>query len=128
MTPIRVAIVDDHPMIIGGLENILTRYPNIALTHTYNNGASLLNGLKENGAPDVLLLDIQLPDIPGDELTPLILRKYPNVRIIILTNFDSALYVNNMIRRGVHGYLLKTSEKDVLIKAIETVHNGDSYI
>ncbi len=128
MTTIHIAIADDHPMIIGGLENILSRYPHIVLTGTYNNGTSLLEGLREDGAPDVLLLDIQLPDITGDELTPLILKKHPGVRIIILTNFDSALYVNNMLRRGVHGYLLKTSEKEVLIKAIETVYGGGSYL
>jgi DNA-binding NarL/FixJ family response regulator len=128
MNAIRIAIADDHPMIIGGLENILSRYPHIILTGTYNNGTSLLEGLREDGAPDVLLLDIQLPDITGDELTPLILKKHPDVRIIILTNFDSALYVNNMLRRGVHGYLLKTSEKETLIKAIETVYGGGSYL
>lgn len=128
MNPIRIAIADDHPMIIGGLENILSRYPHIILTGTYNNGNSLLDGLKQDGEPDVLLLDIQLPDITGDELTPLILKKHPGVRILILTNFDSALYVNNMLRRGVHGYLLKTSEKEVLIQAIETVFQGGSYI
>jgi len=76
----------------------------------------------------VLLLDIQLPGKTGDELAPIILRKYPGIRILTLTNFDSTLHVSNMLRQGVHGYLLKNAEEDVLIRAIETVYRGESFL
>ncbi len=124
---IRIAIADDHPMIIKGLKNTLSSYPNMELTGTYANGKELVKGLQE-AEPDVLLLDIQMPGKNGDELAPVILRKYPNIRILTLTNFDSTLYVTNMLRHGVHGYLLKTTEEDVLIEAIETVYQGKEYI
>jgi len=78
--------------------------------------------------PDVLLLDIQLPDKPGDELTHLVLKKFPLIKIIALTNFNSVLHVNSMIANGAKGYLLKTTEEATLIKAIETIFQGGSFI
>jgi len=126
-TDIRIAIADDHPMMIQGLAHVLLRYPHIRLAGTFLNGTELLAGLEE-GTPDVLLLDIQLPGKTGDELAPLILKKYPELKILTLTNFDSTLYANNMMKHGVHGYLLKTADEKVLIKAIETVFHGDIFI
>lgn len=124
---IKVAIADDHPMIISGLQNMLSNYPNVALLHTYATGTELLDGLKTT-QPDVLLLDIQLPDITGDKLASVILKKYPDIKILILTNLDSTLYVHNMMRNGVHGYILKNIEPKFLIEAIETVYNSEEYI
>jgi DNA-binding NarL/FixJ family response regulator len=124
---IKIAIADDHPMIIKGLQNMLSAYPDIALTGTYPDGDALWKGLAEQ-VPDILLLDIQMPGKTGDQLTPSILKQYPELKIIILTNFDSALYVSNVLRHGVKGYLLKSTEEKVLIHAIETVYNGGEYV
>lgn len=124
---ITIAIADDHPMIIDGLKNILQLYPHIILTGSYLNGEALLEGL-ENVSPDVLLLDIQLPGKTGDELAPIILKKYPDIKILTLTNFDNALYANKMFQQGVHGYILKTADRYMLIKAIETIYEGGQFI
>lgn len=124
---IQIAIADDHPMIIDGLQNILPHYPELTLKGCYKNGQALLEGL-ETQRPDVLLLDIQMPDITGDELTPVLLKKYPDLKILVLTNFDSALYANNMFKRGASGYLLKTAENATLIEAIKTVYAGGQFI
>lgn len=124
---IRIAIADDHPMIIGGLQNMLSAYPHIVLDGAYNNGAELIKGLQER-LPDVLLLDIQLPDKTGDELATIILKKYPEQKILTLTNFNSMLYVHNMMRIGVKGYILKTTDPETLIHAIEQVHEGNEFI
>lgn len=124
---INIAIADDHPIVIKGLRNTLADYPYIALKGTYPNGTRLLEGL-EKEQPDILLLDIQLPGKTGDELVPIILKKYPDLKILVLTNFDSPLYVNSMLRLGVHGYLLKTTEEELLIEAIEAVYNGKQFI
>jgi DNA-binding NarL/FixJ family response regulator len=126
-TTIRISIVDDHPLVITGLQNMLLHYPHIQLLETYTDGDQLLNGLKQV-VPDVLLLDIQLPGKTGEELAPLVLKKYPRIRILILTNFDSTLYANNMLIRGVHGYILKTAEHEVLIQAIGAVYAGEQFI
>lgn len=124
---IRIAIADDHPLVIGGLRNILPDYPHIVLTDTYSSGLSLLEGL-EHSIPDVLLLDIHLPDKAGDELVPVILKKYPELKILTLTNFDSMLYVNRMFAHGVKGYVLKSADNEMLIQAIETVYKGEAFI
>jgi DNA-binding NarL/FixJ family response regulator len=124
---IRIAIADDHPMVIKGLENMLSTYPHIAIAGTYLNGVLLMEGLQHQ-TPDVLLLDIQLPGKNGDELAPLILKKYPTIRILTLTNFDSTLHASNMLRQGVHGYLLKNADETVLIQAIETVYRGETFL
>lgn len=124
---IRIVMIDDHPMILKGLKNTLSDYKHINIIGCYANGKELLNGLEEN-TPDVLLLDIQLPGKTGDELLPLIVKRFPQVRVLALTNFDSTLYINNMVRLGVHGYLLKTADEDILIKAIETVYEGKEFI
>lgn len=66
---IKVVIADDHPLIISGLQNMLRPFPEISIINTYENGTSLIAGLAEQ-LPDVLLLDIQMPDMTGVELTP----------------------------------------------------------
>jgi two-component system secretion response regulator SsrB len=124
---INIAIADDHPMIIGGLQNMISVYPHITLVGAYYNGAELLNGLQQ-AQPDVLLLDIQLPDKTGDLLAPIILKKHPDIRILALTNLNSTLYIHNMLRIGVLGYVLKNTDPGLVIKAIESVYRGEQFI
>jgi DNA-binding NarL/FixJ family response regulator len=124
---INIAIADDHPMIIGGLQNMISVYPHITLVGAYCTGAELLNGLQQ-AQPDVLLLDIQLPDKTGDLLAPVVLKKYPDVRILALTNLNSTLYVHNMLRIGVLGYVLKNTDPGMVIKAIEAVYRREQFI
>ncbi len=120
-------IVDDHPMIINGLKNMLSGYDHISITGEFNDGDALLEGLLQQ-QPDVLLLDIQLPGKPGDELTPLILKRYPEIGILALTNYNSGLYITTMFRQGALGYLLKTTLQDTLVEAIETVYRKETFI
>ncbi len=124
---IKIAIADDHPMIIGGLKNIISNHSHLVLTGTYFSGKELLDGFREQ-QPDVLLLDIQMPDKTGDELAGILLRHYPLLKILVLTNFNSAFYVNNMMQHGVHGYLLKTAHEATLIDAIDAVYRGEQFI
>jgi DNA-binding NarL/FixJ family response regulator len=124
---IQIAIVDDHPMIIGGLKNMLAVYPHIRLIGAYTSGKELLQGLLQV-KPDVLLLDIQLPDKTGDELAPVILKKYPEMKILVLTNINSALYIHNMFRLGISGYVLKNTDPETVINAIEHVYKGERFL
>lgn len=127
MNNINIAIADDHPMIIGGLKNMLPAYPHIALTAAYENGKSLLDGLNIN-QPDVLLLDIQLPDKNGDELLPVIIKKYPEIKVLVITNINSTLYIYNMLRMGAKGYILKNAHPENIIRAIEDIYQGKEYL
>jgi DNA-binding NarL/FixJ family response regulator len=114
-------------MIIGGLYALLSAYKHIEVAGMYTTGEQLLCGLQKQ-QPDVLLLDIQLPDKTGDKLAPVILKKYPHIRILIITNLNSALYIHNMFRLGVSGYVLKNADPESIIKAIETVYRGEHYL
>jgi DNA-binding NarL/FixJ family response regulator len=124
---IRVSIADDHPLILRGLQNLLSNHTDIEVSGIYENGSDLLAGLAEN-APDVLLLDIQMPDKNGLELTSIISHQFPAVGIIALTNLDSQFYIKSMLNQGALGYILKNSNEDILLEAIKTVYNREPYL
>jgi DNA-binding NarL/FixJ family response regulator len=124
---LKLAIADDHPIVANGILSILRDVPGITVTDIYNNGHSLLNGIKER-QPDVLLLDMQLPDINGPELATIILKNYPQVRILILSSTDVLLMVKKMLKLGCMGYILKDSDDLTILKAIETVQNGGQFL
>jgi DNA-binding NarL/FixJ family response regulator len=120
---IKVAILDDHPLILQGLENILSTTEQISLSGTYYNGTDLLASFKDI-IPDVLLLDIQMPGRSGDEWITDILQYCPDLKIIAYTNIDNLLYVFNMLKLGAKGYVLKTAYPQYLIDCIMGVSNG----
>ncbi len=124
---IKVVITDDHPLTMSGVEHILQPYPHIVITGQYTSGAALMEGLRLQ-QPDVLLLDIMLPDQSGKDLAEQISRTYPQIRILALTSLDSPHHVKGMMRRGCLGYLLKNTDQHTLITAIEQVYKGVEYI
>lgn len=124
---IRTAIVDNHPMTIHGVQTMLAPYRHIQLTTTYTSGKALLAGL-ELAQPDVLLLDIMLPDTSGKELAETINANWPDIRILALTSLDAPSHVKGMIRRGCTGYLLKDTDAPTLVHAIEQVYEGKEFI
>ncbi|MBX9449681.1 MAG: response regulator transcription factor [Taibaiella sp.] len=124
---IHLAIVDDHPLILNGIKELLSEYTHIIITGEFPNAKSLLSAFAVS-CPDILLLDIQLPDKSGDKLLIELKKKYPGLKVIVLSNFDSALYISNMMSNGADGYLLKTSGKLSIIHAIESVYQGIPYL
>lgn len=127
MENIYIAIADDHPMVISGLTTLLHPYRHIVVQNAYNTAAQLLEGFQFY-QPDVLLLDILLPDRSGKDLVPIIRKEYPQVRILALTSLDAPAMVTSMLRRGCTGYLLKGAGPATLADAIETVYQGQPYI
>lgn len=124
---IKLVITDDHPLAIAGLQNMLNNVSNMEITATYQDAASLLEGLKLQ-QPDILLLDVLLPDQKGNEIAAFISLTYPQVRIIALTSLDAPIHIRSMMREGCKGYVLKNTDKPSLIQAIEEVYNGNEYI
>lgn len=124
---IKIMITDDHPLAIAGLQNMLANVSNMEVTATYSTGTALLEGLVQQ-QPDILLLDVLLPDKKGNELATYIVQAYPKVRIIALTSLDAPIHVRSMMREGCRGYVLKNTDKVSLVNAIEQVYEGHEYI
>lgn len=124
---ITVSLIDDHEMIISGIKTLLDDAENISVISSYNSATAALEGMKEQ-QPDVLILDIHIPDISGDVLAEKIRVLYPQVTILILTGFNSFIYLKKLLKTGAVGYLLKNTDKQTLRKAIETVYAGKRFI
>jgi len=124
---IRVAVADDHQIVLSGIEKLLAGHENIELIHTASNGNELLKNMKAR-QPDVLLLDIQMPGMSGNELARIITTDFPAVNVLALTNMDQAFHVRTMFRNGAKGYLLKSADRSILTEAIRTVYQGTKYI
>lgn len=127
MNPINIAIADDHVLVINGLKAMLENTNDIRILFSATSGHELLSALKEN-QPDVLLLDIQMPDVNGIDLCKEVHTRYPSVRIIALTNFEQSSYVKQMVRNGALGYLLKNIDGRTLQAAIRTVVQDKPFI
>jgi DNA-binding NarL/FixJ family response regulator len=123
----KIAIADDHPLVINGLQHMLAGSNDMELTGSYDNGRELLKGLATTEV-DVLILDIHMPGQTGEELAEIISRQHPGIKMLALTNEDNVYHIKNMLRKGVHGYILKTSRVDLLQDAIRTVYSGERYL
>jgi DNA-binding NarL/FixJ family response regulator len=123
---LRVAIADDHAMFVDGIESILNTEEHIQLVDKCFNGESVFKML-ENSLIDVILLDINLPDMSGIEVAKRINIDYPNVKIIALSMYNEESIVSEMLKNGAQGYILKNTDRVELIQAIETVASGQTY-
>lgn len=124
---IKLAITDDHLLVISGLKAMLAPYQHISVVYESNMAASLMAALQVT-QPDVLLLDIQMPDIDGMELCKQVRKKHPSIKIIALSSFMESHYIKQMLRNGASGYLLKNTDPDKLITAIEKVNAGEQFL
>src|SRR5215470_5810954 len=124
--PIRTAIVDDHPLFREGVAKLLARTPGVAIVADGSTAVDALNIAREL-APDVLLLDLKLPD-DGAAAASTIAREHPSVRIVILTASDCDSDVAAMLKLGVHGYLLKGCTGQEIVRAVQRVYAGEFYV
>jgi len=123
MAVIRVLIVDDHPVLRRGLRHLLCAYEDIEVVGEAEDGATAVQATIAL-APDVILLDVQLPGPDGAEVAYQLRRQAPGAKIIILTAFDDDEYVVDALRAGVHGYLLKNTSDETVVDTIRQVHQG----
>lgn len=124
---IRIVIIDDHPLVITGLRQVLGNNKDMDVVGSFSSGKELVAALPAL-KPDVLLLDIQLPGQTGDELVDIIRGKDEDIKILVLTNFDNIYYVKNMMKKGANGYVLKTTNEEILTEAIRSVYDGKMYL
>ncbi len=124
---IKVIIADDHRVVLQGLGNLLERERGIEVIGQASNGLEAVE-LAEKLNPDVLVMDLMMPNLNGLEAARLLKKRTPNIKIIILSMHDSEPYIVQALRYGVLGYIPKESSAEELVKAIRTVFNGKRYL
>lgn len=127
MSLIKVAIADDHKIFRKGVILSLRPYTNISFVLEADNGEELLAGLAEN-TPDVVLMDLRMPQKDGIETTKEISRKYPDIRVLILTMYEDERFVAHLMENGANGYLLKSADPAEIRKAITEVMARGYYL
>ncbi|WP_343708106.1 response regulator transcription factor [Flavobacterium sp.] len=126
MNPVNLLIADDHTMFLQGITALLEQEPNITVIDKAVNGIEALEIVKK-GIVDFIILDISMPEMDGIELSKILKKQYPNVKILIVSTHSNVMVVSRLIRIGVNGYLLKNAEKVELLKAINTIASGENY-
>lgn len=121
----RVFIADDHLLVLEGFRQLLA--DDTRIVGTAHSGAELLEKAQRS-APDIVLLDISMPDANGFDLIPLLKEKLPQVKIILVTMLSEPFYVSEGFRKGANGYVLKQSASTELLTAIRTVMSNRRYV
>jgi DNA-binding NarL/FixJ family response regulator len=124
---ISVACVDDHPLVRKGVAAILATEPELRLVAEGENASQAVELFRKH-LPDVMLLDLRLPDRTGVEAAKEIRREFPDARIIALTSYDGDQDIYRALEAGVRGYLLKEMVHTEILRAIRTVHQGKRFI
>jgi DNA-binding NarL/FixJ family response regulator len=122
-----IFIVDDHPMVVEGLRSLLQNESGINWLGYAANAALCLAFLEEQ-QPDVILMDINLPDMQGTDLCKIVKEKYPAIQIVGLSTYNQQVIIRDMLANGASGYLLKNASKEELLEAIDTVTAGGKYL
>ncbi|MEM8580191.1 MAG: response regulator transcription factor [Pseudomonadota bacterium] len=123
----RVLIVDDHPMVAEGIEAILESYEDMQVVGTLPSGRELIEKLNDF-EPDIVLLDLNMPDIGGLSATEMVLERWPEMKVVILSMHDSSEYISTALSHGARGYILKDVPTDEIYTAITAVMRGDTYL
>lgn len=127
MSRISVAIIDDHQVVIDGLISMFSGEPEIDILLATTNQYELLD-LVSKTCPDVVLLDIHMPEVSGIDLCSQILKTNKDTRIVAFSSFDDTNYVKQILRKGALGYVLKNASKQTLLDAIKTVYQRKQYM
>lgn len=124
--PINLAIADDHKIFRNGLKATLEDYPDFNLVIEASNGKELIGQLSTH-VPDVILMDIKMPEMDGMQTTTHINQHFKQVKVLALSMHNEDKYIVDMMKAGASGYLLKNAEPEEIIEAIQTVYNKGFY-
>ncbi len=124
--PIRIALAEDHALFREGLASLLKEEDELLLVFEASNGEELLEGLRKDKV-DIVLLDLNMPVLDGKQTLNLMQAKYPQVRTIVLTMFDTENYIVETIRLGARGFLAKHCSIEKVVDAIYAVHEQGYY-
>jgi DNA-binding NarL/FixJ family response regulator len=124
---VRVLLVDDDDLMRAGLRSVLSSDETIEVVGEAGDGRAALSGIREL-APDIVLMDIRMPDLDGISATREVLASSPELKVIVLTTFEQDDYIFDALNAGASGFLLKRTKPEELIAAIHTVANGDALL
>jgi len=124
---IKVFLVDDHQVLLEGLVRLIQNHPLMKIIGTARDGRTALKQIPAL-RPDVVLMDISMPNLNGVEATRLLSRSSPKTKILILSMHDNEEFLRRVLKAGASGYLLKDATADELFLAIEEAHQGNSYL
>lgn len=125
-TKIRVAITDDHQMVLDGLQLIVSQESDLDLVGIAHNGQEILD-LLSTVPVDVLLLDINMPVMNGIDAMKIIGKEYPDTKVLGLSMLDDTTVIKQLLKYGARGFLLKNSGKDKIVEAINELHKGQKF-
>lgn len=126
MKSIKILIADDHEVVRDGLKNILLSMGGVVISGEASNGEEAVkfyNSLK----PDIVIMDISMPIMNGIDATRIIKENDPNAKILVLTMHDNQEYLNQIIRSGAKGFVLKNTDKEELLEAVRAVSSGENF-
>jgi DNA-binding NarL/FixJ family response regulator len=123
---IRIFLVDDHQIVRDGIKALLLESTDISIVGEASNGKELLSNV-ENAKPDIILMDISLPDISGIELTRQAIHLLPDVKVIILSMYTQEDFITNAIAAGAKGYLPKNTTQQEMHAAVNAVFEGNEF-
>jgi len=127
MGKIMVLIVDDHPVVLEGLRTMLSTDRNIEVVGEAGDGAEAV-AMVEDKEPNVVLMDIRMPNMDGVQATRRIKHQSPSTAVIVLTMYDTDAYVVDAVRAGASGYLLKDATREMVVDTIRAVNSGATLI
>lgn len=126
MNKTKILIVDDHTMFLQGLILLLEQEKKLEIVGKAINGVEALNIIKK-GNVDLVILDISMPEMDGIELSKILKKDFPHVKILVVSTHSNVSIISRLIRIGINGYLLKNAEKAELLQAIDSISNGENY-
>ena len=126
MKKIKVAIADDYKIFREGLKVSLGQDENMQVLLEADNGEDLLNAI-ESKQPDVIIMDLKMPIMDGMEATQLVRKKYPGIKVLVVSMYEDDKFIIHLMEIGANGYLLKNAEPDEIRKAIYAVHENGYY-
>jgi two-component system response regulator NreC len=127
MEKIRLFLVDDHQLVRDGIKALLTGIDDMVIAGEASSGRELLEKIGP-ADPDVVLMDISLPDQSGIDLTRILAASWPHSRVLILSMYTNEDFIFNALKAGARGYLPKNTSRHELLDAIYTIHSGQEYL
>ncbi len=127
MSKLRVFLADDHMVVREGLKSLVNAQPDMHVVGEAEGGDAAWRAAREL-SPDVVVMDVSMPDMSGAEATERLKRECPQVRVLALTVYEDKSYLRQMLDAGASGYVLKRAVSDELVRAIRTVAAGGSYV